>query len=332
MAVPTILESGPCSLRRRKCSQCVPKKSFGTLTRHSKTNTKSIIGPSGTKQILSFLSSVPREVGTVAIGGINLSNVQRVIYQSQSPKKGLDGVAIVSAIFAAEDVRGAASAFARLVASNPPFVTETSAPRTSEAVAIQREVPAVVTKVVKGHPLCHNMINFVVANFAANVALAMYVYRTLFGYVVLNCRLTIISSCSGASPIMSGFGPEAGDLATSGGSLVINMGTMNDQSIPNYLEAIKAYNARGSPVVFDPVGAGATEVRKNAVKDLMTGGYFDLIKGNEGELKQIWGKVTSRQHGVDSGPSTMNNREKATMVRDMAQKERELYRTYHAAL
>lgn len=122
---------------------------------------------------------------------------------------------------------------------------------------------------------------------------------------------------------MSGYGSEAGDLATCGGSLLINMGTMNDTSMSNYLEAIKAYNARGSPVVLDPVGAGATEIRKNAVKELMTGGYFDLIKGNEGELKQIWGKTTGRQHGVDSGPTTMNNREKATMVQDLAQKERE---------
>lgn len=124
---------------------------------------------------------------------------------------------------------------------------------------------------------------------------------------------------------MSGYGLEAGDLAVNGGSLLINMGTMNDQSIPNYLQAMTAYNAVGSPVIFDPVGAGATEVRKNAVKELMTGGYFDVIKGNEGELKQIWGKATARQQGVDSGPSTMNNREKARMVRDLAQKERELY-------
>jgi thiamine-phosphate diphosphorylase/hydroxyethylthiazole kinase len=80
---------------------------------------------------------------------------------------------------------------------------------------------------------------------------------------------------------------------------------------------------------LDPVGAAATEVRKNAVKELMTGGYFDLIKGNEGELKQIWGRVSGRQHGVDSGPSTMNKREKATMVQDLAQKERELQYAYH---
>ena len=124
---------------------------------------------------------------------------------------------------------------------------------------------------------------------------------------------------------MSGYGPEAGDLATVGGSLLINMGTMTDQSMPNYLQAIKAYNGLGNPVVLDPVGAGATEVRRNAVKELMAGGYFDLIKGNEGELKQIYGKVSGKQHGVDSGPSTMNNREKATMVQDLALKERKLY-------
>ncbi|KAK2762572.1 hypothetical protein FQN54_000745 [Arachnomyces sp. PD_36] len=268
---------------------------FATPT---KTNTKNIIGPVGTRQILGYLASASRAIGTVAIGGINLSNVQRVIYQSRSPKKGLDGVAIVSAIFAAEDVKAAATSFSKLVTTDPPFATTLSAERPCDTLILQKEIPGVVTKIVQAHPLCHNMINYVVANFAANVALAI-----------------------GASPIMSGYGVEAGDLSTCGGSLLINMGTMTDQSMPNYLQAIKAYNSRGSAVVLDPVGAGATEVRKNAVKELMAGGYFDLIKGNEGELKQIWGK-TSRQHGVDSGPTTMNNREKATMVRDLAQKER----------
>jgi uncharacterized membrane protein YsdA (DUF1294 family) len=30
---------------------------------------------------------------------------------------------------------------------------------------------------VEAHPLVHNMINFVVANFVANVALSMYVFH-----------------------------------------------------------------------------------------------------------------------------------------------------------
>src|SRR5947207_11179589 len=123
---------------------------------------------------------------------------------------------------------------------------------------------------------------------------------------------------------MSGYSLEAADLVNNGGALLINMGTLNSESVGNYIQAIRAYNGCGNPVVFDPVGAGASDVRRNAVKELMSGGYFDLIKGNESELKQIHGCVPGRQVGVDSGPSTMSSKEKATMVQELARRERQL--------
>ncbi|OAX79175.1 hydroxyethylthiazole kinase [Emergomyces africanus] len=123
---------------------------------------------------------------------------------------------------------------------------------------------------------------------------------------------------------MSGYGPEAVDLAKNGGSLLINMGTLNNESIDNYLQALRAYNAKGNPVVFDPVGAGATDIRREAAKHLLAGGYFDLIKGNESELIQVYGKIPGRgrQAGVDSGPSTLNSKEKAQLVKDLSRRER----------
>ncbi|KAL2005450.1 hypothetical protein VTN00DRAFT_2661 [Thermoascus crustaceus] len=269
---------------------------FATPT---KTNTKSIIGTAGTKKILEAISSMDRQVGTVSIGGINLSNVQRVIYQSQATRKGLDGVAVVSAIIAAEDPKAVAAEFTKLISALPPFANIPPAPRQDEAVALLSEVPNVVRKVATEHPLVHSMINYVVANFAANVALAI-----------------------GASPIMSPYGDEAGDLALNGGALLINMGTLNSESVSNYLKAMQAYNARGNPVIYDPVGAAATQIRRAAVKQLMAGGYFDLIKGNEGEIREVFGNSAGRQRGVDSGPSMLNNREKATLARDLARRER----------
>ena len=70
-----------------------------------------------------------------------------------------------------------------------------------------------------------------VQNFAANVALAV-----------------------GASPIMANYGEEAADLASLGGALVVNMGTVTPEGIENYAKALKAYNFVGGPVVDDPVG------------------------------------------------------------------------------
>ncbi|KAJ5473743.1 thiamine phosphate synthase superfamily [Penicillium sp. IBT 31633x] len=267
---------------------------FATPT---KTNTKSVIGTAGTQAILDAIKD--SAVGTVAIGGINHSNVQRVIYQSQSPNKALDGVAIVSAIIAADDPKASAEKFVELIKNPPRFALTCHASRTNEAEALLKEVPQIIRKMVEVHPLVHNMINFVVSNFVANVALSI-----------------------GASPIMSPYGDEATDLCKFDGALLINMGTLTSESVSNYLKAMKAYNERGNPVIYDPVGAAATQIRRTAVTQLMAGGYFDLIKGNEGEIRQAWGSSAVQQRGVDSGPSTLDGKQKATLARDLARRER----------
>lgn len=128
------------------------------------------------------------EIGTVAIGGINLSNVQRVLYQSQASRKGLDGVAVVSAIMAADDPKAAAAQFVKRIKAPAPFATIPKAPRIVEAAALLGEVPGVVKEVVKAHPLVHNMINYVVANFVANVILSMYAF--VCPVHLTTCRLT----------------------------------------------------------------------------------------------------------------------------------------------
>jgi thiamine-phosphate diphosphorylase / hydroxyethylthiazole kinase len=138
-----------------------------------------------------------------------------------------------------------------------------------------------------------------VQNFAANVAL-----------------------CVGSSPIMSNNGLEAEDLAALGGSLVINMGTTTPEIRSNHLKALAAYNAVGGPVLLDPVGAGATDQRREGVKALMAGGYFDVIKGNEGEIRTVSGAQGVKQHGVDSGASQLSFEDKVRLVRGTAERER----------
>ena len=151
------------------------------LTSYSKENTKEIIGTAGTRGILEHLSAMTEErpvrLATVAIGGINASNVQQVMYQSKATFKGLDGVAVVSAIMAAENPENAAAELRTLIAANPPFGTAApSEPKTQDVEELLAKVPGVIKKIIHGNPLCHNMTNLVVQNFAANVALAMYVY------------------------------------------------------------------------------------------------------------------------------------------------------------
>jgi thiamine-phosphate diphosphorylase/hydroxyethylthiazole kinase len=266
----------------------------------SKTNTKDIIGTAGTKEILRAISEEGKDVRTVCIGGINASNIQRVLFQSSDPKKSLDGVAIVSAIIAANDAEKASKELLELVKTPPPFAAASlvNVSKMNDVQGLISQIPSVIRTVGEKTPLSHNMTNLVVQNFAANVALAV-----------------------GGSPIMANYGEEAADLSKLGGALVINMGTVTPDGLMNYQKALKAYNLAGGPVVFDPVGGGATAVRRSAVRTLMAAGYFDVIKGNEGEIKTVFGTVV-QQRGVDSGASTSTELEKAMLVRDLAAREK----------
>lgn len=264
----------------------------------TKENTKSILGTAGVQHILDSLASKGLDVKTVCIGGINASNTQRVLYQTASPKKKLDGVAVVSAIMAAEDPEAASRNLLELIRQPPPFATSTAKTRLSREDIIS-QAPEIIKRMAGKKPLCHNMTNLVVQNFAANVALAI-----------------------GSSPIMSNNGLEAADLAALGGSLVINMGTTTPEIRTNHLRCLAAYNAVGGPVLFDPVGAGATQQRRDGVKALMVGGYFDVIKGNEGEIRTVSGAAGVKQHGVDSGASQLQLEDRIKLVQATAARER----------
>lgn len=266
----------------------------------TKEDTKSIIGTAGVQHILDSLSTAGHAVKTVCIGGINSGNAQRVLYQSTSPNKKLDGIAVVSGIMAASDPKQAASDLRRLVSSPPPFATSIANSSLSQKDIMTR-APTIIKYMASKKPLCHNMTNLVVQNFAANVAIAI-----------------------GSSPIMSNNGLEAADLASLGGSLVINMGTTTPEIKSNHLRALAAYNAVGGPTLFDPVGAGATDQRRQGVKDLMAGGYFDLIKGNEGEIRTVSGASGVKQHGVDSGASQLSLQDKINLVTATAARERNI--------
>ncbi|KAJ9653573.1 thiamine biosynthetic bifunctional enzyme [Neophaeococcomyces mojaviensis] len=273
---------------------------FATPT---KKDTKSIIGTRGTKLILSKCQTgTEHNVGCVAIGSINRSNVQRVLHQSTFGSNKLNGVAVVSAIMAAPDPQAAASELRDRIRSAAEQFYISARPGVKVAADVEEvlgQMPAVIKKHVLSSVLCHNMTNTVVQNFAANVCLA-----------------------TGSSPIMSLNGAEAPDLAKLGGGLVINMGTITPDIMSAYQAGVKAYNAAGNPVLLDPVGGGATSVRRAAIQTLLATGFYSVIKGNEGEIGAVMGSSTTQQRGVDSGPSISNEEQKADIVKWLAQRER----------
>ena len=82
-------------------------------------------------------------------------------------------------------------------------------------------------------PLVHNITNYVTVNDVANVLLAC-----------------------GGSPIMSDDIQDVEDITSICGGLNINIGTLNQNTIPSMFAAGKKANELGHPVVLDPVGAG----------------------------------------------------------------------------
>jgi thiamine-phosphate diphosphorylase/hydroxyethylthiazole kinase len=119
---------------------------------------------------------------------------------------------------------------------------------------------------------------------------------------------------------MADYGGEAEYLAELNGALVINTGVVLPQIVDGYVQAVKAYSARGNPVVLDPVGVGATAVRRDAVARIIAAGTPDVIKGNEGEINFLLGQSSAQQKGVDSGVSTSTDIDKGTAVAALARR------------
>ena len=125
-------------------------------------------------------------------------------------------------------------------------------------------------------PLIHNITNYVTVNDCANILLA----------------------CGGL-PIMSDAIDEVSEITSICGGLNINIGTLNERTIPSMLKAGKTANELNHPVVLDPVGAGASELRTNTALEIVDKIKLAVIKGNISEIKTLtYGNGTTK--GVDA--------------------------------
>jgi hydroxyethylthiazole kinase len=128
-------------------------------------------------------------------------------------------------------------------------------------------------------PLVHNVTNFVVMNFTANLLLA-----------------------AGASPVMAHAENEVEEMVSFAKALVLNIGTLDDAWIAAMLKAGKKATALGVPIILDPVGAGATRLRTDAAKRILAETRVTLVRGNASEILALGG-AKSKTHGVDSADS-----------------------------
>ncbi|MDH7601672.1 MAG: hydroxyethylthiazole kinase [Armatimonadota bacterium] len=125
-------------------------------------------------------------------------------------------------------------------------------------------------------PLIHNITNFVVMNETANAIL-----------------------CIGALPIMSHAAEEVQEMVGIANCLVLNIGTLSPDWIDAMIAAGKAANKKGIPIVLDPVGAGATRLRTESCRRLLSELRISSVRGNLAEVAALVG-IASEVRGVES--------------------------------
>ncbi|MDQ0220637.1 hydroxyethylthiazole kinase [Peribacillus cavernae] len=138
-------------------------------------------------------------------------------------------------------------------------------------------ISASLQRVRDVNPLIHNITNVVVTNFTANGLLSL-----------------------GASPVMAYAPEEVADMAKIAGALVLNIGTLNPVVVESMIIAGKTANEYGIPVIFDPVGAGATTYRTETAQKIMNEINVAVIRGNAAEIANVAGKQSNIK-GVEAG-------------------------------
>ena len=227
----------------------------------------------GTRDIVAALAG-ERYVPCVLIGGINKNTALRTLRGASSAARRPDGIAVISAIVSRTDPGMAATELRQIVdafhAPEPAL----------QPLAISMTE---VFDLVSAHyhsgvpPLVQTITSHVSSHFSANVALSF-----------------------AASPIMSHESEEAEELSNAISALVLNIGTVTGDVCRGMLATGRAANARGTPILLDPVGVGASRFRYAVVQGILNSVQVSLIKGNAAELSTIIGSHEVQSQGVDS--------------------------------
>ncbi|TFY80989.1 hypothetical protein EWM64_g3030 [Hericium alpestre] len=270
------------------------------------TNTKDVSAPGkviGVKGLRSILAELEGAgMPAVAIGGIKSNNLLRVLHGGVAPSgHGLHGVAVVSEIMASTEPRAASERLARIIRSwsASPRVPASFSSFEASMYTAQRVVDSaakLLAQVRELKPLVHQITNNVVKAQSANATIAL-----------------------GGSPIMAAAAEEQADLARIPGGLLINFGTVEDMD--GMLAAGLNANLNRKPVVFDPVGVGATTYRQTCAHvQLLNTWQPAVIKGNAAEIGAIVNSDEVKSQGVDSLGSGF--KDPAAVVRLLSKQER----------
>ena len=131
-----------------------------------------------------------------------------------------------------------------------------------------------------------------------NVAAKTPLVQCITNYVTANDCANILLACGG-SPIMADDENEVEEITSICDALVLNIGTLNSRTVESMRRAGLRANALGHPVVFDPVGAGASALRTGTAQSLLRDVRFCVIRGNSSEIRTL-ARGVGTTRGVDA--------------------------------
>jgi hydroxyethylthiazole kinase len=154
---------------------------------------------------------------------------------------------------------------------------------------------AVLDRVRRQQPLIHLITNLVTLADVANATLAI-----------------------GARPVMAHAPEEVEEIARAARALVLNLGTPSRERVEAMSRAGQAANAQGIPVIFDPVGVGASRFRRENSARLFDALCIAIVRGNAGEIGALAG-LEGTQSGVDT---VRTDYDRAAVARSLAARYR----------
>ncbi len=103
----------------------------------------------------------------------------------------------------------------------------------------------------------------------------------------------------GARPLMAQAPEEMEEIPAYADALVVNMGQPAHEKLAAAKLALGTAARHGTPIIWDPVGAGASSFRRQEFAKLLAMEWKGIIKGNRSEISALQSGTISHQ-GIDS--------------------------------
>jgi hydroxyethylthiazole kinase len=122
--------------------------------------------------------------------------------------------------------------------------------------------------------------------------------HSITNYVTMNYTADALLAC-GASAVMAHGEEEVEEMVSLADALVLNLGTLTEARVEAMAKAGREAGKRRIPIVLDPVGAGATNLRTRSARKFMRELSIQVIRGNPSEILSL-SQLMAKPKGVES--------------------------------